>query len=141
MELRRKKRITHPEDDHQIALIEWATVKRLPALANVIPGSTVADYLFHIPNGGSRGVLEAIRFKRMGLKAGVSDLLLPIPVGTHSGLWVEMKAPYTNSRDKNYPTKEQRDWQEKMSLAGYRAEVCYGWLSAKDAINNYLAGE
>lgn len=33
-------------------------------------------YWFHVPNGGSRHMLEAVKLKAMGVKAGVPDLCL-----------------------------------------------------------------
>jgi hypothetical protein len=36
---------------------------------------------FHVPNGGWRSAAEAGKFKRMGVKAGVSDFLLVAPHG------------------------------------------------------------
>jgi len=44
----------------------------------------------HVPNSGKRNISEAIRFKRMGLLAGASDLLL-----WHQGnsFALELKAP------------------------------------------------
>jgi hypothetical protein len=45
---------------------------------------------FHVPNGGSRGRVEAAIFKAMGVRAGVSDLIL-----VHAGkiFALELKAP------------------------------------------------
>lgn len=31
---------------------------------------------FHIPNGGSRNIIEAMEFKRMGVRAGVADYFI-----------------------------------------------------------------
>ncbi|QPG06538.1 VRR-NUC domain-containing protein [Salinimonas marina] len=129
------------EDQHQIALIDWSHRQKLPTSPTVKKGAFVSDYLFHIPNGGKRGKLEAVRFKRMGVKAGVSDLFLPVPLHSFSGLWVELKAPFIDSKDKNYPSKDQREWLDKMSVAGFAVAVCYGWLEAKDIICNYLVGK
>lgn len=42
-----------------------------------------------IPNGGYRKKLEAVRLKRMGVLAGVSDLVLMLPEG--KTCWVELK--------------------------------------------------
>ncbi|QSX32483.1 VRR-NUC domain-containing protein [Shewanella avicenniae] len=136
--MRTTKRPRHLEDEHQICLIKWARIRRLPQISGVIRGSTIADYLIHIPNGGSRNKAEAARFKRMGVKAGVSDLLLAIPTAANHGLWVELKAPYTSSKDKNYPSPEQREWVEKMNQAGYRAIVCWGWHEAQQQIEKYI---
>ena len=42
--------------------------------------------IFHIPNGGNRGMNEARRLKTMGVTPGVPDLYCP-----EWRLWVEMK--------------------------------------------------
>lgn len=48
-------------------------------------------YVAAIPNGGSRHKLEAINMKRQGVRAGVPDLLIIGPTGTHG--WLEVKKP------------------------------------------------
>lgn len=59
------------EDTEQINVVSWAgwNMNRYPKL----------KWLFHVPNGGSRNRAEAVKFKQMGVKAGVSDLQLPYP--------------------------------------------------------------
>jgi hypothetical protein len=52
------------------ATIQRAIVQHLKVRA--VPGLVY----FHVPNGGSRGKIEAARFKAMGVRAGVSDLIL-----------------------------------------------------------------
>lgn len=136
-----KTKKSNIEDQHQIALMKWAAITRMPRLPGVEPGAFIADYLIHIPNGGSRHLLEAVKLKAMGAKKGVSDLLLAIPAGGFSGLWIELKAPYTTSAEKNYPTPEQRAWVARMNAAGYRAVVCYGWTEAQNQIARYLNEE
>jgi hypothetical protein len=83
------------EDKHQIALFDWA--RHIPDLKN----------MFHIPNGGKRNGLEAIRFKRMGVKPGVSDVFLPVAKNGYHGLWIELKTPIEM---KPTVTKFQREW-------------------------------
>ena len=73
------------EDSHQIALMAWAndseTRKIYPEL----------EWLFHIPNGGSRHKIEAGKLKAMGVKPGVPDLALLVPKGPYNGLFIELK--------------------------------------------------
>ena len=78
------------EDTEQINVVSWAgwNMSRYPEL----------KWLFHVPNGGSRNKQEAVKFKQMGVKAGVSDLHLPYPKGSYCGLFVEMKFGYKMSR-------------------------------------------
>ena len=125
-----KKRNRHIEDDHQVALFEWAAY---------IP--TVKDLLFHIPNGGKRDAKEGARLKRQGVKAGVSDNFLPYPVGRYSGLWIELKPPIVKGERKPTTSPNQQDWIDLMNQAGYSAAVCYGWSDARYLILKYMAGE
>lgn len=136
-----KTKKSNIEDQHQIALMKWAAITRMNALSAAEPGTFVSDYLIHIPNGGSRHLLEAVKLKAMGAKKGVSDLLLAIPAGGFAGLWIELKAPYKTSAEKNYPSPEQRAWVARMNAAGYRAVVCYGWTEAQHQIARYLNEE
>ena len=68
------------EIQHHIGLMSWA--KTQPILD---------EYLIHIPNGGYRHPLEALKLKKMGVKAGVSDLFLAYPNPNYHGLWIELK--------------------------------------------------
>lgn len=79
------------EDTEQINVVSWAgwNMNRYPEL----------KWLFHVPNGGSRNRAEAVKFKQMGVKAGVSDLQLPYPKGSYCGLFVEMK--FGNNRQQD----------------------------------------
>lgn len=36
-------------------------------------------FAFHVPNGGKRGLREAVNFKRMGVTPGVPDLVMFMP--------------------------------------------------------------
>jgi hypothetical protein len=127
-----RARPQHIEHEHQVALIAWAYRVKLPAADDIEPGASIGDYLLAIPNGGKRNALEAARMKREGVKAGVSDLLLPIPRQDKAGLWLELKAPG------NKPTPLQRDWTQRMTRAGYRAEWADSWLAAADVIADFV---
>lgn len=121
------------EGQHQAALFTWARAHKLPPADDVVPGSVLADYLFAIPNGGSRHRIEARNLKLQGVKRGVSDMFLPLCRGGAAGLWIELKTP------DGEPTAEQTDWIRRMSRAGYRALVAHGWDQARTEILKYLA--
>ncbi len=116
--------MNHIEDAEQMALIEWTELQKgkYPELL----------MLFHIPNGGKRNRIEAARFKKMGVKAGIPDLFLPVPRAAYHGLFVEMK-----SLD-GKPTKDQKEWIKALSKQGYAVEVCYGFEQAQKVILDYL---
>jgi hypothetical protein len=116
----------HLEDKEQIALFKWASLARMPS------GYFISEYLFAIPNGGKRNILEASRLKKQGVKKGISDMFLPIPSKGFHGLWIELKAKEGKA------TKEQVEWLDKMATQGYAAIICYGWQDASKAIQQYL---
>ena len=92
-----------------------------------------ADRIYHIPNEGKRSVTEAARLKAEGLKPGVSDLCLPVPLNGYHGMYIEMKRP----DHKNKPTKYQKDWLDYFNSVGYKAVVCYGYEDAVKEIQRY----
>lgn len=128
----------HIEDRHQAALFDWARYESIGG------GETVADYLIAIPNGGNRNPREAARLKRQGVKAGVSDMFLPWPVGAWHGFWIELKKPAEDfpspSKARAAVSTEQTEWLHKMQARGFHTAVCYGWLDASLAILAYLEG-
>lgn len=128
-----RKRRNDLESQHQRALIEWAQLASIPGtIPGIQPGARVIEYLFAVPNGGARSKATAGKLKAEGVKAGVWDLMLALPLGRKPGLWIEMKA------GKNTLTAEQRDWRERMKALGYECAVCWDWTTARDAILGYL---
>ena len=112
------------EDTEQIAVIGWANyaVNRYPEL----------KWLHHIPNGGSRNRLEAVKLKQMGVRAGVSDLCLPYPKGMYCGLYIEMK--FGNNRQQ----ETQKEFLRDMAEAGHFVATCYSAEEAVKVIEEYL---
>lgn len=111
------RNMVRSEDTEQMVVIQWAQYNAIhfPEL----------KWLHHVPNGGSRNKLEAVKLKQMGVKAGVSDLCLPYPKGIYCGLYIEMK--YGNNRRQ----ETQKDFLADMAAAGHFVATCY---SADDAI-------
>lgn len=114
------------EDTEQMGVIDWANwnIGRFPEL----------KLLFHIPNGGKRDVKEAARFKAMGVKAGIPDLCLPVPMNGFAGLYIEMKY------GKNTTTEKQKEWISALKEQGYKVEVCHSGEDATKELETYLQG-
>ncbi|MCI5919393.1 MAG: VRR-NUC domain-containing protein [Roseburia sp.] len=112
------------EDTEQINVVSWANwnMNRYPELR----------WLFHVPNGGSRNKQEAVKFKQMGVKAGVSDLCLPYPRGMYCGLFIEMK--YGDGRQQ----ATQKEFLRDMAEAGHFVATCYSAEEAIKVIEQYL---
>lgn len=121
------------EDAHQIALFMWAA---LPDIQELYPE---LKRMFAIPNGGWRHKGEAGKLKAMGVKAGVSDICLPVRRGSWSVLFIELKRPkQLSGKRAGRTTDVQSDWIEYFKSQGYGAMVCVGWTEARDAIIAYL---
>lgn len=82
------------------------------------------NWFFHVPNGGSRNIREAVKFKAMGVKAGVPDILLPVPRQGYNGLAIELKS------GKNKPTEHQLRWIEFLKEQHWYVMVCNSWEDA-----------
>ena len=113
--------MNHLEDKEQAALFKWAAY--FPVLR----------WMFAVPNGGYRNKPEAARLKRQGVKAGVSDICLPIPMNPYHGLFIEMK----RSDGKGALTDNQKAFQSHMELQGYKCVVCEGFEAAIKVIKEY----
>lgn len=75
-------------------------------------------FVFHIPNGGKRGKIEAAIFKGMGVVAGVPDLCVVRPFGSVS--WIEMKAGPSEK-----PSPSQIAVHGRLKQLGHQVEVVY----------------
>ena len=113
------------EDQEQIMLMSWAHHVKFGS-------GRLSDYLIHIPNGGSRNIIEAAKFKKMGVKAGVPDLQLLVPNGLIHGLWIELKS----RKGKLQPS--QRLMMQRLEEQGYLCKVCFGADEAINEIKKYL---
>lgn len=112
------------EHAEQVALFAWAALnaQKYPELR----------LMFAIPNGGKRDKITAAMLKAEGVKAGTSDIFLPVARGMWHGLFIELKV------GKNKPSLEQELFIHNMQQAGYGALCVIGWQAAAIALQNYL---
>lgn len=91
--------------------------------------------IYHVPNGGHRHKLVAIKLKEQGVKAGVPDLVLPMARGGYFGLYIEFKAkpPFDAA-----VSASQDAYIHALTEQGYLAIVCRGRIDALEAIRAYL---
>ena len=73
--------------------------------------------------------------KAEGVVAGVPDVFLASPRQGFHGLYIEMKRRKGGSLESS-----QKDIIARLRQAGYRVEVCKGWLEAREVVENYLTG-
>lgn len=121
-----------------MALFCWAA---LPENASRFPE---LEWLHHIPNGGSRGDTERSRkieggkMKAQGVKKGVLDVMLPVRRGVFGGLYIEMKKPDVRGNKNGGLSDEQIKFGNFAIAQGFKCELCYTWIEAAQAIENYL---
>lgn len=156
------------EHGHQRALFAWANMAATfgfaaawDELAYSKAGHAIATYgpanspgiqplrrLFAIPNGGQRNKITAANLKAEGVKRGVPDVMLPLPMlndnasgypdrTRYCGLFVEMKRPKGKSQVAGSTSSDQDDWIAYLRSAGYAVSVCFDWRSAAKEIQSY----
>lgn len=111
------------EHDEQAALFSFLELKE-----DKYP---VIKWIHAIPNGGKRHVGTAVKMKAEGLKSGVWDVFIPVPVDEYCGMYIEMKY------DKNKLTKNQEKFMKDVGNC-YKWAVCYNWIEAVKEIGKYL---
>lgn len=125
------------ENGHQKALFQWA------ALAT----STRPElkWLHSVPNGAHVSKIQAAMLVAEGLRSGVPDIFLDVARGGMHGLRIELKVPEvrnskgTIEKRKGVLSLEQSHWICHYTDAGYMVRVAYGWLQAKEIIEEYLS--
>lgn len=118
--------LAHPKDEHsqQVALFMW--------MATVLDKWPSLKWAYAIPNGGQRTKAEALRLVMEGVKAGVSDICLPISNSDYSGLYIEMKGM------KGKVSEKQSEFLQHVLSQGFDAVVCYSYREARKVIEMYM---
>lgn len=109
-----------------------------------------------IPNGGSRGddaksrAIRGGQLKAEGVKAGVPDTFLPLPMwGTVQdnpnlkfilccGLYVEMKRTKSEGKAKGSTSSVQDDAISYLRHSMYAVSVCFTWDQAARELQSYI---
>jgi hypothetical protein len=112
------------EDLIQTNFFEWVFLQE-----NVYPDLRL---MHHIPNGGSRNIREAVKFKKMGVRKAIPDVFLPVPKGKYHGLYIEFK-----SADGEEST-DQQHMRIALLNKGYFCVVCRESQNAIEITKKYL---
>lgn len=111
-----------PEQAEHINVVNWFHYQ-YPELA---------DDFHHFANERKCSIQQGRTLKRMGVKKGVSDFFLAIPLNGKAGFWIELKV------GTNKLTPEQEEFLNRKTQRGYLCAVCWGFESAKEFISFYL---
>jgi len=101
-------------------------------------------WLFAIKNAGHGDAIRGAMSKAEGVKAGVPDVMLPVPArisvynAYYHGLYIELKRLKSTRGAAGKTSPVQDDWSDYLKSAGYAVEVCHGWEAARNAILHYL---
>ena len=114
----------HPEYQIQCALVSWCDV-----VAVAYPD--VGLYIATDP-AGQRTPQAGARRKRMGVRAGVPDIMWPVARKGFHSLWIELKT------DKGRLSPAQSDWLARLAVQGHLAVCCHGIQEALDAVAGYF---
>lgn len=147
------------EHAHQTALMSWANMasrhgfnaandpdsylvkrhaEKVYGVANAIPE---LRWLFAIPNGGSRGgdkrsaMIIGAQMKAEGVKAGVSDMMLPVPKHNLCGLFIELKREDGGSG----LSVLQREFGAFVQKQRYGFVQCLGWEAVADILMRWFS--
>lgn len=102
-----------PEDQEQLALVNWLRMKGIR--------------FHHSPNGGHRHKAVASKMKAQGVSAGFPDLIIFPAINSNLPvLFVEMKRQRVGT-----VSEHQKEWLDYLNRAGFPAQVCKGFHDAR----------
>lgn len=88
-------------------------------------------FVFAVPNGGSRNLIEAKNLKMQGVMAGVSDLILLLP--ERKVYFIELKNP--NGKGRQSP--HQRDFEQEVRAMGHEYLIWDKWAQVEKFIDDH----
>jgi rhodanese-related sulfurtransferase len=91
--------------------------------------------LYAVPNGGHRSKSVAQQLKEEGVRPGVPDYFLAVPMPPYHGLYIELKTL------KGKPSPEQKQWLQLLNDQGYLAVIAKGADAAIAILREYLAAD
>ncbi len=109
------------EDSVMIAIFDWVRLKNYH------------HFILHLANERKCTPQYGAKLKRMGVRAGVSDIFITKPCQGFHGFWIEVKA------GKNKPTQSQLDFLDDRRKEGYKAEWVVGFDETVRSIESYLS--
>jgi hypothetical protein len=112
------------EDAELIAFFDWVAwqSKRNPIL----------QVIHHVENERKCSIAQGNRRKRKGVKAGIPDIVCPIPSGDFHGLYIEMKTK------KGKISPEQERMMRLLHGLGHCVRVAYSGKEAISILEAYL---
>lgn len=111
------------EEDIHKTLIQWIRVH--PQLKGK------EKFFIHIPNEGRRSPRYGRLMKDLGLRSGVSDILIAMPCKGFGAAWIELKSK------SGVLSPAQKEFLDDMKRQNYFTAVCYSIDEAMKVIEGY----
>lgn len=86
----------------------------------------------HIANERQTTPQRGAKFKKMGVKSGMPDLVIFHQNNTSIGLAIELKIK------PNEPTENQLGVLDELSSVGWQTNICYDFTETQTTIDNYF---
>lgn len=112
-----------PEQQLQIQVHEWF-VLRYP---------NHKEEFHHFANERKCSKIYGFILELMGVKAGVADIFIDVPIKSYRGLWMELKV------GNNKPTDNQKRFLARKALIGYATICVVGFDAARIFIEDYMS--
>lgn len=94
----------------------------------------IEQLFFAVPNGGARNAWTAKIMKDEGVRSGVADLILQVPIGGYASLCIEMKTP------KGKQSKRQKEYERKAKEMKNKYVVCHSLEEFQKTVTEYIKG-
>lgn len=111
-----------PEQIEHINIVNWLNYQY----------PEFSDDFHHFANERQCSIQQGRLLKRMGVKKGVSDFFLALPLNGYAGMWLELKV------GKGRLSPSQVKFLKHKSDRGYFSIAVWGYEAAVDAIKTYI---
>lgn len=93
----------------------------------------VGDLLYHVPNGGRRDIMTAVRLKKLGVVPGIPDINIDVPVTGYCGMRIEFKKDV-----KQKPRQNQESIHRQLRGYGYYVAIHFSPAEALEETAFYF---
>lgn len=93
---------------------------------------SIEPLFFAVPNGGARNAWTAKIMRDEGVRSGVADLILQIPIGGYASLAIEMKTPVGKQ------SQSQKAYEKLAKRMKNKYVVCHSLDEFQKAVREYI---
>lgn len=122
------------EHGEQCAFFQWIVLEGSKQYEDL-------DLFYAVPNGGDRQAHVGAAMRAEGVKRGVPDTCLPVPVGRYAGLYIEFKRRGLENKADGALSSDQVKWTRRLAGKHYAVAVAYGWVQAVAVVHRYMLKE